>query len=1095
MSIWVWSSMGQGMGEIGTGGARSGYVPRPYAVPSRLMRFPSAAALLAALCAVLLTGCGSDADVPDAFVDAGPEQLADLAVTVTRPDDLAGVDSLFSRAAFLSDGRGTVFYDELVRDQTDAAMGLVSGGYRVLDGWQWEFPLDTLQVRLSGRDRSAGIARPDFAVRTYAERDTSGFFGQLINRVSGRPLKRLTERITLVDTMGVVLVHVPDSIGVVDFLPIVSDAAADEYEVRQIGSDAIAMARRNYLIAEGARPVWLAVRTSSGEALPDTDDEVLPARARERGYSYGRLRLQTPATVALATANADTVAVARAAMALRNAEQLLERRQERMVNLLDETYVRTEDERFDRALAWARLSLDALVTGDSARTWIAPGIAGAVATEGHAQVRALGALIASGQWDQALGVLTTITRAQRFDDRTDIFGRAPSSYSVTGEPLFETADATPLFVGAWGDYVRATGETRLVLPSGLNLWRNTVFAGRGLYENRPLRGRQVGPEGFLRTGATDTWMQAESGGSAVIGRDGYPVEAQGALAEYLRTMTDFAQVMGVANSGGRWYADTLRALQRDFPSRYVARDTLLADRLMRDGRPDATPRPSGLYALASLDLDPRVERAAARRIAQEIVYPYGVGTLPQSDSTFRPYLNEPNLYDPETALFTGTVWTALTGPLVQTLAETGGTAPAYQLTETLTGLLLDRGVVGAIAENLDAHPREIDGALADPALGGAPVQPWTLAAYVENAFADYLGLDYRAANEVALTPRLPEAWGETAARFRVGRTGFVNATLAQGGGELVVRLEPDGQLPENAQVRVRAFGQEALVPLTEQQGDSLTVSLDARTVEISADRITIDGEAARPAGQYTALPASYWDGFAFAEPEIPEEYAILRAVEEQRELTDDQITRVNPVALPILSQTDPQTDDWGPNSLYTYPNNVPTGDLDVGFFEIGEDDSTYTFRIELANAEVPEGRDGPPVIIAIALDVAEGGRTRIERGANYDFTPSNGFEYLIWIGDGLLVENKRGQEIGRLANVGSIVDAENAVISFSLPKFVIEDIPRGSRATLVTGALRPGGFVGEFAYVDYEAGDDVGGGRRADNEPNVYDVVEAVVVR
>ena len=1059
------------------------------------MRFPLVAALFLAL-AGLLTGCGSEADVPDAFLETGPEALADLAVTVTRPDDLAGVDSAFSRAAFLADGRGTVFYDELVRDQTDASMGLIAGGFRVLDGWQWEFPVDTATVRLTGRDRAAAMARPDFAVRTYAERDTSGFFGQLINRVSGRPLKRLTERITLVDTMGVLLVHVPDSLGVVDFVPIVSDRAADEYEVRQIGSDALALARRNYLIGDGPRPVWLAVKTSSGDALTDTDDEVLPATARERGYSYGRLRLQTPATIAIATADADTAAVARAAMALRNADQLLERRQERMIGLLDETYVRTEDERFDRALAWARLSLDALVTGDSAQTWVAPGIAGAEATGGFAQARVIDALLASGRWDQARRALTTTTRDQRFDDRIDVFGRAPTAYTVMGEPRYETGDATPLFIGTWGDYVRATGESGLVMPSGLNLWRNTVFAGRGLYENRPVQGRQIGPEGFLRTQGEETWMQAESRGRPVISRDGYPVEGQGALARFLRTRTDFAEIMGVGRREETLqFADTLRALQRDVPQRFLTRDSLLADRLTREGRPDATPRPSSLYALADLDLDPALERAVARRTAEQIVYPYGVSTLPQTDSTFRPYLSEPNLYDPESALFTGTVWTALTGPLVQTLTQTGGTAPAYQLTETLTGLLLDRGVVGAIAENLDGHPRETDGELADPAIGGAPVQPWTLAAYVQNAFADYLGLDYRAANEVALTPRLPDSWGETTARFRVGRSGFVTATLAQSGGDLAVRLEPEGRLPQGAQVRVRAFGQEALVPLTRQQGDSLTVNLDARDVAISADRVALDGEAVRPDGQYRVMPASYWDDFAFAEPDIPEEYAILRAVEEQRQLTDDQITNVNPVALPILSQTDPQTDDWGPNSLYQYPNRVPAGDLDVGYFEIGEDDSTFTFRIELANAAMGEGKQKPPVILAIALDVAEGGRTRIERGANYDFTPSNGFEYLIWIGDGLLIENVRGQEIGRLADVTSIFDTDEAVIAFALPKFVIEDIPRRSRATLITGALSPGGFVGEFSYVDYEVGDDVGGGRRADNEPNVYDVVEAVVVR
>ena len=1058
------------------------------------MRFPLAVALFVAL-AGALTGCRSSADVPEVFLEEGPDALATLAVGVQRPDDLAGADSMFSRSAFLADGRGTFFYDELVRDQTDAAMGLVAGGYRVLDGWQWDFPLDTLTVRLTGRDRTAAVARPDFAARTYAERDTSGFVGKLINRVSGRPLKTLTERITLVDTMGVLLIRVPDSLGVVDFLPVVSDKAGDEYEVRQIGGSTLALARRDYLIGDGTRPVWLAASTSSGEALPDAD-EVPPATVRARGYSFGRLRLQTPATIAIATADSDTLAAARAAFALQNADALLERRQARMVNLLRETYVRTEDRRFDQALAWARLSLDALVTGDSARTWIMPGIPGAAATTGHAQMRAVGALMASGRWDDARDVLLTTTRAQRFDERIDIFGRAPSSYSVTGEPLFETTEATPLFVGAWGDYVRATGETGLIPPGGLNLWQKTVFAGRGLYDDRPRFGRQVGPEGFLRARAGDTWMQAESGGKAVIARDGFPVEAQGALGRYLRTMVDFAAVMGQSNSAsGKWYADTLRALQRDLPGRFLSRDSLLADRLTREGRPDGTPRPNALYTLADLDLDPRVERAVARRTAETLVYPYGVSTLPQSDSTFHPYLNEASLYDPESALFAGTVWTALTGPLVQTLAETGGTAPAYTLTESLTGLLLDRGVVGAVAENVDAHPRRTDDGEEEPALGGAPVQPWTLAAYVQNAFGDYLGLRYDAENEAVLTPRLPESWGTTEARFRLGRSGFVSARLGMSGDELRVRLEPEGRLPENARVRVRAFGQEVLVPLTRAQGDSLTVTLDAREVVVTADRIEIDGDRAQPAGRYTALPASYWDDFAFAEPEIPEQYAIQLAVEEQRQLTDEQITSVNPVALPILSQTDPQTDDWGPTSLFQYPTSVPAGNLDIGFFEIAEDDSTFTFRIELVNAVPAAGTDGAPLILAIALDVADGGRTRIERGANYDFTPSNGFEYIIFIGDGMLIENKRGQEIGRLANVASIIDQENAVIAFSLPKFVIEDIPRRSRATLVTGALKPGGFVGEFAYVDYEAGETVGGGRRSDSEPNVYDVVESVVVR
>ena len=151
----------------------------------------------------------------------------------------------------------------------------------------------------------------------------------------------------------------------------------------------------------------------------------------------------------------------------------------------------------------------------------------------------------------------------------------------------------------------------------------------------------------------------------------------------------------------------------------------------------------------------------------------------------------------------------LPGPLVSLMAEQGAADTAYEQTQYLTHLALDRGAVGSLPENGDALPRPGQN---DVRLTGTVSQAWSLAEYLRNAFEDYAGVTYVRPDFVRLTPHLPEAWGRAArVRFRVGE-GQVTALVRSGkdddtDGEVVeATLDAGPGVPEDATVELVAAG-------------------------------------------------------------------------------------------------------------------------------------------------------------------------------------------------------------------------------------------------------------------------------------------------
>lgn len=989
--------------------------------------------------------------------DEGPEELARLAVEVLPPKS-EGEPPVF---ALLSDGRGSYWHDAVTAFAGDRShSGFFVRGNHVLTGWKWWLESDS--TYLDSRDLQGGVVRPDFVVRSYVEADTSGFFGRLLGRIPGEEPATFVERVTMFAVEGVATmpdgsnsrgsvvlsVEVPDSLGAVGFFP-------------EVDAQASVRTRGNVLVIRDASGAWLAVSSKGANV-----------RGGGEGENPGAsISLQTPGNVVVAVADSEKEAVQGVETALGTVDEHRNARGQRLVDRLRASPFVTEDEHFNKAFQWALLTLDALVVRDSARASLLLGLPGLEANAAPAVARFLPAFLMTGAWEDASGVLLSLADAQRFDRRIDLLGRAPNAAPPFGEPVFATADATPLFIGAAGEVVRATGARGLVAGNA-NFWYKTVFALRGLYEPDARHGNPVSEDGFLvaREGY-GTWADGQTP------RYGVPVEGQPALLSALQTARAFAEIMGVASRSSSWYADSARALEERFYDRFVLSDYLLADRLQHDGQPVDVVGPSSAAALALLP-EMNAERRAeiTRTVAERLGLKHGIATRAQSAEDFYPYLEESGMYTEEEALFSGDVWTWLTGPMVTAMAQTGGHEAAYTLTTSDTHLLLERGTVGGIPERLAGHPRSRS---SEPAMGGAPVQPFSLAGFLQAAYEGYLGARYASASELVIAPHLPEAWGQTDVAMRLGE-GSVLLRIDQGRDHLNVFLLPEGSLPADARVRLNGLGREVLIPLT---ADSIAVDMTGSDVRLNGEEV--------PSSAVGPPPESLWEDFSWPDIAFRESYPVLQIDEAERTLDPSLILRENPRAEVILIQTDPSGDDWGATGTFTYPAELSSGVLDGIYLEVARDDTTTYVQIELA-APV-EGEERP--FVAVAFDVSEGGQRDVGYGAGYRFAQDRGYELLVLLGDGMRIVDERGRELGGLAPGSSALDAATGVVSFALPQRLLPPLEQGAHMTVLIGARDAGSGVGAFRSVAAGPAGEQGGGRVERSSANVYDVISGRVSR
>ena len=982
-----------------------------------------------------------------------------------------------SRPFVVTDKGAAYFYGEAAGPQRTAWQGFNVRGVVVVDDWRWETPAGPR----GAADLAAATVWPDVAERRYRG--------------------GLSERVTLLDAPsgeGAALLIEPAGAARAIFRPLLADGRDPAFFDTRAAGNVLLVARRNRPARRtpADAPVWLAVAADGARA------EVLPGTVESGGvdgpvFSPGRLVLPAATPVVLAVGDTPEAATANARAALADRAARTAARRARMQAALDTAFVTTGDDRFNRALAWARLSLDALVMNQRGRGIFA-GLPWFNTYWGRDSfISVPGALLVTGEWETAADVLRAFAAFQDTTATSPTFGRLPNTVSLESV-AYNTADGTLWYA------IQAAAMLRRAADPALHrdLWPVVRRAVEGEL-------RRADRDGFVRHGDQETWMDAAAGpGQEWSPRGDRASDVQGLFYEALRAAADLATEAGARDASARADAARYRAhadrLRTNFLRVFAAPLAAggFVDHLNPDGSKDRQLRPNALFALHSFGVPDSLAQPRARRLAEALVYPWGVASLAQTDPAFHPYHEAPDLYPKDAAYHNGTVWTWLAGPLVRLMARQGAPDLAYEQTRFLTHLALDRGAVGTMPENLDAlpHPGE-----SEPRLTGAVSQAWTLAEFVRTAFEDYAGVRYEAPTRVVVEPHLPAAWGPTTVRFRV-EDGHVVATLQhvrEGDAEaLDAVFEADAGVPAGATVEVRGAGARKRVPL--RPGGRIAVRLvrEARGAYVVTNAL-VDGVTAGIDARVPRPRRDRWDSFRWAAPRSLDGIPALRGPDHPL-LTRADVKATGGAARTRLAVTAPAGDDRGPAGTYTYPAHpaFAPGILDATGLTIREDADRWYFDLAFRALTQPGWNPhyGFQLTFAALLLGRGGGPKVVPRDARYPLP--EGYRYAVFVGGGLRVEDGAGRVLAeyRPAEADAsdpLGSASTGRITFALPKSILPSLPAGMPVTLLVGGQddHGGAGIGDFRAVGAARTEWAGGGKTDPAAPNVYDVVWGVLGR
>lgn len=355
-------------------------------------------------------------------------------------------------------------------------------------------------------------------------------------------------------------------------------------------------------------------------------------------------------------------------------------------------------------------------------------------------------IIAGYHWFEAWGRDTFISLpgltlvTGRFDDAERILfsfarylkqGLIPNFIpDKSGEPSYNTVDATLWYINAVLQYLKYTGNFQLVHE---NLWENlkTIIAS---HEKGTLFGIRLDSDGLLSHGPRLTWMDAEVNGEVITPRAGKAVEIQALWYNALKTMQFLARKFDDENLSLQ-YGKLAGRAHATFSEKFWDKEMNCLYDVLNEAGVDSSLRPNQIIA-AALDF-PIIDRDKAEKIVdtvqQRLLTPCGFRTLAQNDPKYRgryvgDHLNRDRAYH------NGTVWPWLTGPFTTAFIKIKGTSDQnreYAAKTFIMPLLkeqLFKAGLGTVSEIFDGDPPHTP--------RGCISQAWSVAeplrAYVED---------------------------------------------------------------------------------------------------------------------------------------------------------------------------------------------------------------------------------------------------------------------------------------------------------------------------------------------------------------------------
>ncbi len=230
----------------------------------------------------------------------------------------------------------------------------------------------------------------------------------------------------------------------------------------------------------------------------------------------------------------------------------------------------------------------------------------------------------------------------------------------SGEPAYNTVDATLWYIHAILQYLKYTGDFNFIQK---NLWKH-LKAIVEYHEKGTAFSIRLETDGLLAHGPRLTWMDAEVDGEAVTPRAGKAVEIQALWYNALRTMQLLANKFEEKRMAEK-YSDMAGIACTSFNEKFWnSKSNCLFD-VVEAYSVDASLRPNQIIA-AALDFpvlhSDKIERVVDV-VHRELLTPYGLRTLARGDLRYKGmYVGDRRSRDQ--AYHNGTVWPWLLGPFV-----------------------------------------------------------------------------------------------------------------------------------------------------------------------------------------------------------------------------------------------------------------------------------------------------------------------------------------------------------------------------------------------------------------------------------------------
>ena len=532
----------------------------------------------------------------------------------------------------------------------------------------------------------------------------------------------------------------------------------------------------------------------------------------------------------------------------------------------DDRYLWTDNARLTQSLRWITITTDELVTkqrGDG----IYAGLPWFNEYWGRDSFISLaGATLVTGHFAEARAILTSFAKFQDLDNTSPFFGRVPNIVKP-GSVDYHTTDGTPRWVIALRDYVAYSGDVSIIAE----LYTNIAASIEGALAHF------TDASGYLVHADNETWMDArrEPDHASYSPRGTRANDIQALWFEQLQAGAQFAHTQHDSAAAARWSAAAAR-VQSHFVHDFVNASTgQVADHLDSLGRADYTLRPNALFAMTMMS--DSASAIALRTTWNGLVYPWGVATLGQDDAFFHPFHVAWEHYHKDEAYHNGTVWLWLNGMAEQRMIERGETESAWQLFQHTSDMALTRGVVGGLAETMDAYPHSGE---PEPRLTGTFLQAWSNAEHLRVWYQFFIGVrpDLMHGN-VLLAPRMPVAVRAVDATVPIGH-GSLQCVYESINGARRFTYRLRGQTAsltlDIAPYQARTFAVkpgDELVALVMDDGVHVTVGA---TGAAPTSRVLLAPSPARQAN--AAFIGATLHGASFARPRAPESHDVMSKV-------------------------------------------------------------------------------------------------------------------------------------------------------------------------------------------------------------------------